>query len=161
VEGAATIPAAMGQPVAVVETQSSQKGIVRFEANRNLTGMGHERYESPAEAVGTKPSAVLARRFFETGRVDAVHVYLNVVTVDVKKGHSAEGLGEVLESLYTYYTPGFVPPPLVLPEEAAPAPGDTADAPSTPGLSAAASRVPAHLLERSKAAKEKWFAKQG
>jgi hypothetical protein len=162
VERAATIAAAMGQPVAVVETQSSQKGIVRFEANRNLTGMGHERYESLADAVGTKPSAVLARRFFETGSVDAVHVYLNVVTVDVRKGHSAEGLGEVLENLYIYYTPGFVPPPLVLPEEAAPAPGDpAADAPGTPGLSAAASRVPAHLLERSKAAKEKWFAKQG
>lgn len=151
----------MGQPVAVVTKPSSRPGIVRFEANRNLTGMGHERYTSLDEAVGAKPSAVLARRLLETGHVDSVHVYLNMVTVDMKKGFSDEGLGELLEHLYIYYTPGFVPPPLDLPEEPSAAPGDGGDTPAAPGLSAAASRVPAHLLERSKAAKEKWFAKQG
>ena len=42
----------MGQPVAVVEKPSSIPGMVRFEANRSLTGMGHERFGSRAEAVG-------------------------------------------------------------------------------------------------------------
>jgi hypothetical protein len=151
----------MGQPVAVVEKPSSRSGLLRFEANRNLTGMGHERFTSLAEATGSRPSAVLARRLLESGQVDAVHVYLNVVTVDLKKGHTGEGLADLVEQLYVYYRPGFVPPPLVLPEEAAPvASADTGEA-APAGLSAAASRVPAHLLERSKAAKERWFAKQG
>jgi hypothetical protein len=32
----------MGQQIGVVEKSSSNPGVVRFEANRNLTGMGHE-----------------------------------------------------------------------------------------------------------------------
>ena len=36
----------MGQPVAVVHKPSSVPGVIRFEANRSLTGMGHERYPS-------------------------------------------------------------------------------------------------------------------
>jgi hypothetical protein len=151
----------MGQPVAVVEKPSSRPGIIRFEANRNLTGMGHERFRSVDEAAGPRPSAVLARRLLETGHVDAVHVYLNVVTVDLKKGFTGEGLGQLLENLYIYYRPGFVPPALVMPEEAAPAPDAAPAGDAAPGLSAAASRVPAHLLERSKAARERWLAKQG
>ena len=150
----------MGQPVAVVAKPSNTPGILRLEANRNLTGMGHERFRSPAEAIGPRPSAVLARRLFETGKVDAVHVYLNMVTVDLSKGHTPEGLDEILENLYIYYTPGFVPPPLVMPEEpaaAAPAAdgGDSAAAAS--GLDP---RVPAHLWERSQKGKATWYAKQ-
>lgn len=150
----------MGQPVAVVAKPSNTPGILRLEANRNLTGMGHERFRSPAEAIGPRPSAVLARRLFETGKVDAVHVYLNMVTVDLSRGHTPEGLDEILENLYIYYTPGFVPPPLVMPEEPA------AAAPAADGGDSAAAgsgldpRVPAHLWERSQKGKATWYAKQ-
>jgi hypothetical protein len=150
----------MGQPVAVVEKPTTRPGLVRFEANRNFTGMGHERFTAADQAVGERPSAVIARRFFETGRVQAVHVYQNMVTVDLKKGYTGEGLLDVLENLYIYYRPGFVPPPLVMPEEAAaPAAAAPTDG-GAPAVDAATSRVPAHILERSVAAKQRWFEKQ-
>ncbi len=146
----------MGQPVAVTEKPSSRPGLVRFELNRSLTGMGHERYASLADAEGPKPSAVLARRLIETGQVDAVHVFSNVVTVDVRKGFNADGLRKIVEDLYIYYTPGFVPP--VFEEPAAEQATEEAAAPTAGGASAdaalseAAKKIPAHLLERSRAA---------
>jgi hypothetical protein len=148
----------MGQPVAVVEKPSSRPGVVRFELNRSLTGMGHERFGSEADAAAGTPAATVARRLLATGQVDAVHVYQNVITVDVKKGHTADGLAEIVENLYVYYVPGFVPPPLAMPEEPAVAAAPAAAGDEPAALSAAASRVPAHLLERSKAAKARWFA---
>ena len=36
----------MGQPVTVIEKPSSHPGVVRYETNRALTGMGHEVYRS-------------------------------------------------------------------------------------------------------------------
>ena len=147
----------MGQPVAVVEKPTSRPGVVRLEANRSLTGMGHERFTAPEQAVGPRPAAELARRLFATGRVDAVHIYQNVATVDVKKGFTADGLADVLENLYIYWVPGREPPVLEAPAEEAPAPAAGGDAPAA--VSAAASRVPAHLLERSRQAREKAAAK--
>jgi hypothetical protein len=147
----------MGQPVAVVEKPTSRPGVVRLEANRSLTGMGHERFTAPEQAVGPRPAAELARRLFATGRVDAVHIYQNVATVDVKKGFSADGLADVLENLYIYWVPGREPPPLDVPAEEAPA--AAAAAGDAPAVSGAASRVPAHLLERSRLAKERWATK--
>lgn len=149
----------MGQPVAVAVKPSRTPGIVRYELNRNLGGMGHDRYRTRDEAVGDRPSAELARRLFDTGQVDRVHVYLNMVTVDLRKGMTADGLDEIIESLYIYYRPGFVPPPLVMPEEvataAAPAAGEAAA-----GADPLLARVPAELLARSAAAKAKWFEKK-
>lgn len=145
----------MGQPVAVVEKPSSTPGIVRLEANRILTGMGHERFTSTEQAVGPRPAAELARRFFDTGRVDAVHVYQNMVTVDLKKGFSSDGLAEILEHLYIYWVPGREPPVLEAPAAEEPATAPAGDAPAGAAVSAAASRVPAHLLERSRLAMEK------
>ena len=149
----------MGQPVAVVEKPTSRPGVVRLEANRSLTGMGHERFTAPEQAVGPRPSAELARRLFDTGRVESVHIYQNVVTVDVKKGFTSDGLANVLEQLYIYWVPGREPPPMEAPAEEAPAAAAAGgDAPAT-AVSAADSRVPAHLLERSRLAKEKAAAK--
>ena len=54
---ASTTFVAMGQPVAVVEKQSAIPGIVRFVANRSLTGMGHERFTEADQAVGPRPAA--------------------------------------------------------------------------------------------------------
>lgn len=148
----------MGQPVGVVEKPSSTPGIVRFETNRNLGGMGHQRYSSYDDVVGETPGAVVARRLFDTGKVTSVHVYGNVVTVTLGVGHSASGLSGVVESLYTYYVPGFVPPPLEMPEEAPAA----AAAPSGDGSGPAVdSRIPPVLLERSRAALAKWKATHG
>jgi hypothetical protein len=153
----------VGQPVAVTEKPSSTPGVVRFELNRSLTGMGHERYASVAQAVGNTPGALLARRLFETGRVGAVHVYANIVTVDLAKGFTSEGLSDVVRDMYVYYRPGVEPPSIeslmaaVEAPEAAAAPSGDAGA----GGAAVDSRVPAHLLERSRAARERWNAKQG
>ena len=93
---------AMGQPVAVVEKQSAIPGLVRFEANRTLTGMGHERFSEPDQAVGPRPAAELARRLFDTGQIDLVHIYGNIVTVELKEGSDANGLKDIVENLYIY-----------------------------------------------------------
>ncbi len=150
----------MGQPVAVVEKPSTSRGITRFELNRNLTGMGHLHYDEATPIIGTNPADVLARRLFDTGKAGAVHVYGNIVTVTLAAGQTAEGLRPIIESLYTYYVPGFVPPPIEMPEEAgAAAPtdgGGGSAASSAPGVD---SRVPAELLERSRLARERWAAK--
>jgi hypothetical protein len=148
----------MGQPVAVAEKPTPRPGLVRFELNRSLTGMGHERYTSAEQVIGAKTSAELARRLFATGKVDAVHLYQNVVTVDVKKGFTPEGLADVVENLYIYWVPGREVPVLEAPVEEAPATAPTASGGDVP-VSAAASRVPAHLLERSRAALERARAK--
>jgi hypothetical protein len=150
----------MGQPVAVVEKRTSRPGVVRFEANRSLTGMGHERFTSADQAIGPRPAAELARRFFGTGHIDAVHVYQNVVTVDLKKGYTSDGLAELFENLYIYWVPGREPPPLEAPAaEEAPSAAPSAGGGDAAAVSAAASRVPAHLLERSRLAKERAKAK--
>lgn len=102
----------MGQPIAVVEKPSATPGVVRYEVNRSLTGMGHARFASREAATGATPAAELARRLFDTGKVASVHVYANVVTVDLCKGSSTEGLLEVVENLFIHYRPGVVPTPV-------------------------------------------------
>jgi len=145
----------MGQPVAVVTKPSRTPGVVRFEANRSLTGMGHVRYRRGHPVTGTGPADELARRLLATGQVEAVHVYANVVTVDLAKGFLGTGLDEVLADLFIHYREGVVP--LSFDEGAVveEAPGDASSAPSGsgPALSEAAKRVPAALLERSRAAR--------
>ena len=95
----------MGQPIVVVEKASSNPGVVRFETNRALTGMGHERYRSLADTVGTRPPDVVAHRLFECGGIEAVHINGNVITVDLAKGHTSSGLKQVIEDLYLFYGP--------------------------------------------------------
>ena len=155
----------MGQLVGVVEKRSSTRGVVRFELNRSLSGMGHERFSSVAEAAGhTTPSAILARLLFATDQVESVHVYANMVTVDIKKGHDADGLAEIVAEMYRYWKPGVQPPSFedLQPDEPAESSGgDGGTGGDGPELSEAAKRVPSHLLERSRAARERWKAKQG
>jgi hypothetical protein len=151
----------MGQPVAVVEKSSSNPGIVRFEANRTLTGQGHMHFRSRLEAFGSTPADVLARRLFDSGRVAGVHLFSNMITVDLEKGYTSEGLLDLVKDLYVYYVPGVEPPSVDelmagMEEPAAPA----GAAPSAGGaeLSEAAKRIPPLLLERSRAAMAKWKA---
>jgi hypothetical protein len=148
----------MGQQIAVVEKQSSFPGVVRFEANRNLTGMGHERFRSVGDAVGPRPAAALARNLLATGKVAAVHVYANMITVDLAKGADSAGLGDVVRDLYQYWKPGMEMPVFadVVDEAAAPA---AAGAEGVGGAEAAfLARVPALLVDRSRAALAKWKA---
>jgi len=93
----------MGQDVTVVAKPSSNRGVLRFEINRSLTGMGHERFGSVAEIVRDRPVDRLARRLFEHGGVDAVHVASSMITVDLSRGCSGEGLQEVIERLFRFY----------------------------------------------------------
>jgi hypothetical protein len=153
----------MGQLVGVVEKRSSIPGLVRYELNRNLTGSGHERFSSATEAVGPRPSAELARRLFDTGHVAGVHLYMNMITVDLQKGFNSDGLLDVVRDLYQYWTPGKPVPTaedLAPPAEAAPAAGGAvADAGSGgPALTGDAAKIPPALLERSRAALAKWKA---
>ena len=91
----------MGQLVAVTEKPSATPGVVRFELNRTLSGQGHERFRSALDAYGPSPSDELARLLFATGKVGGVHVYANIVTVDLEKGYlrgTATGLIRTFES---------------------------------------------------------------
>lgn len=152
----------MGQQVAVVERPSTQPGVVRFETNRSLTGMGHERFVSVLEATGSRPAAVIAHRLLATGKVDSVHVYGNVVTVELARGYTSDGLADVVRGMYQYWLPGMEPQVFVeAAPEAAAGGGDAAPASGGGGDSEYLRRVPAVLVERSRAALAKWKATHG
>lgn len=100
----------MGQPVTVVQKASSTPGVVRFEINRSITGMGHERYASIDDATGDRPPDELARRLFAFPSVDRVHINSNVITLDVRG--STDGMQKAIEDMFLYYRPGVrVPTP--------------------------------------------------
>ncbi len=148
----------MGQQIGVIEKASSNSGIVRFEANRNLTGMGHEVFHTAADAIGPRPAAALARNLLSTGQVAAVHVYGNMITLDLVRGASSAGLGDVIRDLYQYWKPGMEMPVF---EDVAPEAGaaPVAAAAGVSGPEAAyLSLVPPTLVERSRAALAKWKA---
>jgi len=152
----------MGQLVGVVEKPSSAPGVVRYELNRTLSGMGHERFMSLLDADGGTPSSSLARQLLSTGKVSSVHIYSNIVTVDLEKGFNSDGLADIVREMYRYWKPGVVPP--VFEEVEADEPPAAAGGDNDSGgveLSAAAKRVPSHLLDRSRAARERWKANNG
>lgn len=99
----------MGQLITVTEKPSAQHGVVRFETNRAITGMGHERYSSIADVVENRPPDVLARLLFETGKVSALHIHGNVVTAELASGATTDGLAAVIEDLFIHYKPGVSP----------------------------------------------------
>src|SRR5687768_18309189 len=99
----------MGQPITVVEKPATRPGVVCFELNRSLTGMGHGRFRSAADVTGNRPPDELARRLFQHAGVEAVHVYSNVVTVEVGTGGDAGTLRDAIEELFIQYTPGVTP----------------------------------------------------
>lgn len=162
----ASVAPDMGQLVDVREKPGRTRGVVRFEVNRTLSGMGHERFRSADDAYGNTSSDEVARRFFATGQVDGVHVYGNMITVDLQKGATSDGLADILRDLYTYWRPGVEPPSFedLQPDEpddaGAAASADAGGGGGDAALSEAAKRVPAHLLERSRQARERWNAKK-
>lgn len=100
----------MGQPITVVEKPTTTPGVVRFETNRSLTGTGHERYLIREEITGDRPPDELARRLFARGGVEAVHVYSNVITVNLAPGADGTGLLDIIQDLFIHYRPGVLPP---------------------------------------------------
>ena len=151
----------MGQLVAVEQKAGGASTIVRFDTNRSLTGMGHERFTSAAEAKGPRPAAVIARRFFEAGHVSWVHVYGNCITASLEAGASQASLNEIVRDLYQYWKPGMVPPTLEellasMPAEAAPAASSSGDSAAPAGEDP---RIPPHLFERSRNARARLAAK--
>ena len=150
----------MGQLVAVEQKAGGASTVVRFETNRSLTGMGHERFTSAAEAKGPRPAAVIARRFFEAGHVSWVHVYGNIITASLEAGASQAGLNDIVRDLYQYWKPGMVPP--TLEELLASMPAEVAPAASAGGDTAAPAgedpRIPPHLFERSRNARARLAA---
>lgn len=99
----------MGQLVTFLRTSSPRPGIVRFELNRTLTGMGHERYQTSQEIIGDRPVDELARRLLSTQQLRSVHIHGSIVTAELaaevaEKGDAA--LEEAISSLFTYYVEG-------------------------------------------------------
>ncbi|GBL20473.1 hypothetical protein EMGBS4_05330 [Acidimicrobiaceae bacterium] len=147
----------MGQPVDVKQTAAGVAGRIRFELNRTLTGQGHERFTSAAQAIGPRPAAELARRLFTSGVVTGVHLFANIVTVDLAPGSRNGDLAQIVIDLHQYWKPGMKPPSVEeLMAKVAPAVVEaSSDSGSAPELSAAEKLIPPHLLARSRAARSK------
>jgi len=97
----------MGQPITVVATRSSRAGVVRFEINRCLTGMGHERYRADDEIVGDTPADELARRLFDLGSIAGIHVNSNIITMEASTtDFDADRVAETIAELHLYYVDG-------------------------------------------------------
>jgi hypothetical protein len=128
----ATISGTMGQPITVVEKPSTANpAILRFETNRPLSGMGHERYDAPPPEILVRPVDELARRLFAAGGVERVHINGSVVTVTLLGGRTGEGLGDVVRDLFLHYgdEPVAAEAPAEEPSEAAEVP---VEAPAEP-----------------------------
>jgi hypothetical protein len=105
----------MGQPITVIEKPSSNPAVLRFETNRPLSGMGHERYTEPPAEILQRPVDELARRLFAAGGIDSVHINGSVVTVTLGGGRTGAGLADVVRHLFLHYgeqpaDPAVVPP---------------------------------------------------
>lgn len=82
---------------------SSNPEIVRFETNRPLTGMGHERYRSIEDVVRDRPIDRLARYLFTNGGVESVHANGSMVTVHLAGGATGVGMDQIVTDLFRYY----------------------------------------------------------
>lgn len=129
----------MGQPITVIEKRSTNRGILRFETNRPLSGMGHERYTQAPSELLDRPVDLLARRLFGCdGGVEAVHINGSMITVTLGRGHDGAGLGDVVRNLFLHY--GEQPSTSVNPptDDGDKAPDMTADPGDTPAAQNAA-----------------------
>ena len=96
----------MGQLITVTRKPSVRSDVVIFELDRSLTGMGHERYEAAKAVTGDRPPDELARRLLAKPGVEGVHIYSNVVTVDLAPGADTEALADLIRNLFIYYREG-------------------------------------------------------
>ena len=99
----------MGLAINVKEYPTATFGVYRFELDRNLSGMGHERYNSLTDVIFDRPPDRLARLLFERGGVKHVHIYGNEVTVTLDGGTTTTGIAELIQSLFIHYREGVQP----------------------------------------------------
>jgi hypothetical protein len=102
----------MGQLVSVTKHQTATRGVLRFETNRALTGTGHESYASSCRIEGNRPPDELARRLFAMGdgeQVGGVHIFSNIITVELAPHGADLGIEDIIRDLYTHYLPGVTP----------------------------------------------------
>ena len=83
--------------------------------------MGHERYLAGQTIDGNRPPDELARRLFARGGIDTVHIYDNMITLDLAKGASDDGLSDVIRELFLYYREPSAPEQEPRVDEGAPA----------------------------------------
>jgi len=100
----------MGQPIVVAEKPTARPGVWRYETNRVLTGMAHERYRHGESIVG-KPAARRAGAAPVRHRVRGKRSTSTamLVTVTLGRGQTTDGLRQIIEGLHTYYTEGVTP----------------------------------------------------
>ena len=106
----------MGLAINVKEHTTTTPNVVRFEADRGLTGMAHERYSSLADIIYDRPPDRLAKLLFERGGVKHVHIYGNEITVNLEPGANTSGIAELITNLFIHYREGVQPSILVDPE---------------------------------------------
>ena len=99
----------MGLAINVKEHATPKPGVVRFEADRGLTGMAHERYSSLADVIFDRPPDRLAKALFERGGVKHVHIYGNEITVTLESGANSSGMAELITNLFIHYREGVTP----------------------------------------------------
>lgn len=113
----------MGQSIQIHDIRKLDDMVWRFEVDRSLTGTAHEIYRRPSgrpseevdRSSGAKTSDVLADRILGSGYVDAVHVFSNIVTVELSSCSPEEGrersrhVEEILRNLFIHYRPGVMP----------------------------------------------------
>jgi len=131
------MPPPMGQPITVVEKSSSNPAIVRFETNRPLSGMGHERYAEPPSELLDRPVDEVARRLFAAGGVERVHINGSVVTVTLGRGRTGAGLGDIIRQLFLHYADQPAAPEVAPADEPDRAPEALADPGAAPAAEAA------------------------
>lgn len=99
----------MGMLINVTEKPSARHGVVRFETNRALTGMAHERYLAGDVVDGDRPPDLVARALLAHGGAQAVHIHGNQIVVELAPGGSTDGMAKEIEDLFIHYRPGVVP----------------------------------------------------
>jgi len=106
----------MGLAINVKEHPTTTPNVVRFEADRGLTGMAHERYSSLADIIFDRPPDRLAKLFRERGGVKHVHIYGNEITVTLEPGANTDGMAQLINNLFIHYREGVQPSIIVDPE---------------------------------------------
>jgi hypothetical protein len=103
----------MGLAINVKEYPTNTPSVVRFEADRGLTGMAHERYSSLADIIFDRPPDRLAKALLERGGVRNVHIYGNEITVTLEAGANTSGMADLITNLFIHYREGVQPSILV------------------------------------------------
>jgi hypothetical protein len=88
----------MGQEITVNARPGASPRVRIFDCNRSLTGMAIERYDSIADAGGSRPPDVLAHRLFSLGAT-GVTVYSSDVIVDAPEERWPELEEKVVETI--------------------------------------------------------------